>query len=76
MIEFGLDGTIISANQNFLDAVGYSLEEVRGQHHSMFVANGESSLPEYKAFWEELRQGQFKSGEYRRVGKNNREVWL
>ncbi len=76
VIEFALDGTIMAANQNFLDALGYSLEEVRGKHHSMFVANGESSRPEYRAFWEELRQGQFKSGEYRRVGKNNREIWL
>ena len=76
VIEFALDGTIISANQNFLDAVGYSLEEVRGKHHRMFVNPAESSGPAYKTFWEELRQGQFKSGEYRRVGKNNREVWL
>jgi methyl-accepting chemotaxis protein len=76
VIEFELDGTIISANDNFLAVVGYLLDEVRGQHHRVFVDPAFRNSPEYKAFWQKLGQGQFDAGQYKRIAKNGREVWL
>ena len=76
VIEFEPDGTIITANDNFLGAVGYSLDEVAGRHHRMFVEPGYASSAEYQLFWEALRAGEFKSGELRRLGKGGREVWI
>jgi len=76
VIEFGLDGTILTANTNFLSTVGYSLEEIRGRHHSLFVAPSEASGAEYRMFWEKLRAGQYDTGQYRRIAKGGREVWL
>ena len=76
VIEFNLDGTIITANQNFLDALGYSLEEIRGQHHRMFVSDKERNSPAYRQFWEALARGQYQSAEYLRVGKGGREIWI
>ncbi|WP_037461311.1 methyl-accepting chemotaxis protein [Skermanella stibiiresistens] len=76
VIEFKMDGTILTANPNFLTALGYDLEEVRGRHHSMFVEPTERDGNDYRAFWERLRRGEFQSAEYRRVGKGGREVWI
>ncbi|WP_417320631.1 methyl-accepting chemotaxis protein [Emcibacter sp.] len=76
IIEFELDGTIIKANENFLKTVGYSLEEIQGKHHSMFAEGNYGKSPEYKQFWDDLRSGQFKNGEYKRVGNGGREIWL
>ncbi|HWA75494.1 MAG TPA: PAS domain-containing methyl-accepting chemotaxis protein [Polyangiaceae bacterium] len=76
VIEFEMDGTIIAANQNFLDALGYRLEEIRGQHHSMFVEPTQRATLEYKQFWADLGKGNFRSAEYKRIGKNGREVWI
>ncbi|MBP5856710.1 PAS domain-containing methyl-accepting chemotaxis protein [Marivibrio halodurans] len=76
VIEFELDGTIVRANDNFLDAVGYSLEEVRGKHHRIFVDPAEAAGPDYAAFWEKLRAGSFEAGAYRRIGKGKREIWI
>lgn len=76
VIEFNLDGTIITANENFLGAVGYSLEEIRGKHHRLFVDPSEHSSPEYKSFWEKLARGEFQSGEYKRVGNGGKEIWI
>jgi methyl-accepting chemotaxis protein len=76
MIEFNLDGTIIDANDNFLKVVNYSIDEVRGKHHSIFCDSDYAQGEEYKKFWETLRHGEFLSNEYRRVGKNNKEVWI
>ncbi len=76
VIEFKLDGTVITANQNFLDAVGYSLEEIRGRHHSMFVSDEHRRSPEYANFWAQLRNGQFDAGEYKRIDKQGRDVWI
>jgi methyl-accepting chemotaxis protein len=76
VIEFNLDGTIQTANANFLATVDYSLEEIVGQHHRMFVEPGYASSPDYAAFWRALASGEFQSGEYRRVGKGGREIWL
>ena len=76
VIEFAPDGTILNANDNFLKTVGYSLSEVKGQHHRMFVNTDEQKSPAYAAFWKSLGSGQFQGGEYRRVGHGGREVWL
>jgi methyl-accepting chemotaxis protein len=75
-IEFGLDGTILAANRNFLDVMGYSLDEIRGRHHSMFVEPGYRDSAEYKAFWDRLRAGEYQAAEYKRIGKGGREVWI
>lgn len=76
VIEFQLNGTIISANENFLATMGYTLDEIVGQHHSLFVSPDMASGTEYKQFWKELREGQFKSGEFQRVKKDGEEIWL
>jgi len=76
VIEFNMDGTIIDANENFLSTLGYSLEEIKGQHHSMFVEPQLKSSHEYKAFWEGLNRGEFESKEYKRLGKGGKEVWI
>jgi methyl-accepting chemotaxis protein len=76
VIEFNLDGTIITANANFLATVGYDLEEIQGQHHRMFVDDEYARSDEYREFWEILRSGAFHSGQYRRVGKDGREIWI
>ena len=75
-IEFSLDGQIITANENFLATVGYTLDEVRGKHHSMFLEPGTRSTADYKQFWQDLNRGEFKSAEFRRLGKGSREIWL
>src|SRR6185312_4828166 len=69
VIEFKLDGSIITANRNFLEAVGYDLSEIQGRHHRMFVADEERASAAYKSFWEALNRGEFQSGEFRRLGK-------
>ncbi|KIC15662.1 methyl-accepting chemotaxis protein [Leisingera sp. ANG-DT] len=76
MIEFELDGTILTANQNFLATVGYSLDEIRGQHHRMFCDPEYTSSPEYQKFWADLASGEFSAGEYKRFGKGGKEVWI
>jgi len=76
IIEFKPDGTILTANDNFLAALGYSLDEIKGRHHSMFVAPGEAESNEYRQFWTNLRSGQFQAAEYKRIGKGGREVWI
>ncbi len=76
VIEFELDGTIQHANENFLKTVGYSLEEIKGKHHSIFVDPAESSSSEYRKFWDDLRAGHFQSAQFRRVGKGGKEVWI
>ncbi len=75
-IEFELDGTIITANPNFLNALGYTLDEVKGQHHSMFVEAAEKSSAEYKEFWAALNRGEFQAREFKRIGKGGKEVWI
>ncbi len=76
IIEFSLDGTIIHANQNFLDAMGYKLSEIKGKHHSIFIDPKEAASPEYRQFWSDLKNGEFKSDEFRRLGKGGKEVWI
>jgi len=76
IIEFRLDGTIITANQNFLNIVGYTLAEIVGQHHRMFCEAAYRDSPEYKRFWEKLGRGEFDTGQYKRLGKAGQEAWL
>ncbi len=76
VIEFNMDGTVISANDLFTDTVGYSLDEIKGQHHSMFVEPSFKESTEYRQFWERLNRGEYDSGEYKRVGKGGKEIWL
>ena len=76
VIEFELDGTILAANENFLQTVGYSLEEIVGKHHSMFAEPEYAASAEYKQFWSKLAKGEFFAGEFKRFGKGNKEVWI
>jgi methyl-accepting chemotaxis protein len=76
VIEFNMDGIIQHANENFLTTVGYTLDEIKGKHHSMFVDPAYRASPEYAAFWDALRSGTYSSGEYRRVGKNGKEIFI
>ena len=76
VIEFNLDGTIITANDNFLNALGYTLGEVQGQHHRMFVEESFRASVEYRQFWEALNRGEYQAGEYKRIGKGGKEVWI
>jgi methyl-accepting chemotaxis protein len=76
VIEFEPDGTIVTANDNFLATVGYRLDEIRGQHHRLFVDPVESASPEYQEFWRGLARGEFQSSEFRRVGKGGVEIFI
>jgi len=76
IIEFDLDGTIQTANQNFLDTLGYALEEIRGAHHRIFVAADERDTPQYKELWAKLGRGEFQAAEYRRIAKDGSDVWI
>jgi len=76
VIEFNLDGTIIQANDNFLRALGYSLSEIKGRHHSMFVEQTDRESPAYREFWAALNRGEFQAAEYKRIGKGGKEVWI
>ncbi len=76
VIQFNLDGTVITANANFLAATGYSLDEIKGKHHRMFVTESERHSPAYQQFWAALNRGEFQAAEYKRVGKGGKEVWL
>jgi len=76
VIEFNLDGTIITANQNFLNVLGYRLEEVQGKHHSLFVEPAQRESAEYRQFWDKLRRGEYQAGQYKRIGKGGKEVWI
>ncbi len=76
VIEFSLDGTILTANDNFLDALGYRLDEVEGRHHRMFVPPALAASEEYRRFWARLNAGEFQSAEFKRVGNGGKEVWI
>ena len=76
VIEFTLDGKIVDANKNFLSTLGYTLEEIRGQHHSMFVDAAYRQSPDYRLFWDKLARGEFDAGQYKRIAKGGREVWI
>lgn len=76
VIEFNLDGTVLTANDNFLATLGYSLDEIKGKHHRMFCDPAYANSNEYKAFWQKLNRGEFEAAEYKRLGKGGREVWI
>ncbi|WP_211904841.1 methyl-accepting chemotaxis protein [Xanthomonas maliensis] len=76
VIEFTLDGTVMEANANFLQAMGYQRDEIVGQHHRMFVDAQTRQSEAYRQFWDKLGRGAFDSGRYRRLGKDGREVWI
>ncbi|MEL6062881.1 MULTISPECIES: methyl-accepting chemotaxis protein [unclassified Methylobacterium] len=76
MICFTLDGTITDANANFLSTMGYTLDEIRGHHHRMFMSPADAASPDYAAFWAALTAGQYQAGEFQRIGKGGRVVWI
>jgi len=76
VIEFQMDGTIVSANENFLNTLGYTLDEIKGRHHNMFCEEGVKNSPEYREFWARLNRGESLPGEYLRIGKGGKEVWI
>jgi methyl-accepting chemotaxis protein len=76
VIEFDLQGNILTANDNFLNAVGYRLDEIVGRHHRIFVAPAEHNSPEYLQFWQKLARGEIDSGQYKRIRKDGKEIWI
>ena len=76
VIEFTPTGEILTANDNFLNAVGYRLEEIAGRHHSLFCESHYAGSPDYKQFWERLGRGEYQAAEYKRLGKGGREVHI
>ncbi|HEY0219718.1 MAG TPA: PAS domain-containing methyl-accepting chemotaxis protein [Afipia sp.] len=76
VIEFDLDGTIVTANANFLRTLGYRLDEIQGKHHSIFVPADQRDGADYRLFWEQLRRGEFQSREFMRIAKDGRSVWI
>ena len=76
IIEFTPDGQIITANKHFLDALGYTLPEIKGRHHSLFVDEQTKSSPAYRQFWASLKSGIYQSTEFKRIAKSGKEVWI
>ncbi|HWU61119.1 MAG TPA: PAS domain-containing methyl-accepting chemotaxis protein [Ensifer sp.] len=76
IIEFDMDGKILTANENFCKALGYELSEIQGKSHSLFVDPAERASPDYAAFWANLKRGQFDQRQYKRIAKGGREVWI
>ena len=76
VIEFNLNGEVLTANQRFLDAMGYSLAQIQGKHHRIFCDPSEYNSPEYQRFWEQLRRGEFVVNRFRRLDSHGRDVWL
>jgi len=76
VIEFTMDGIVLTANGNFLNTLGYSLSEIQGKHHSMFVEPAMRGSEAYREFWGTLNRGQYQSAEYKRIGKAGKEVWI
>src|SRR6187431_2799451 len=76
IIHFDMDGLVLYANARFLDASGYRLEEIRGQHHRMFVDADQRDTPAYHEFWANLRAGRTQSAQYKRQGKDGKPLWV
>ena len=76
MIEFNLQGEVLSANDNFLSTMGYRLEDIRGKHHRLFCNREEADSAGYKSFWAQLNRGEYVSGRFQRLGRNGQPIWL
>ena len=76
VIEFDLDGTIVTANENFCKTLGYTFDEIKGKHHSMFAEPAYAGSSEYRAFWDKLNRGEFDAGQYKHIAKGGREIWI
>lgn len=76
IIEFNVDGSILAANENFLKSLGYSIDEIKGKHHSLFCEEEYTSSLDYKRFWDQLGKGEFFVGEFKRIGKGGKVVWI
>ena len=76
VIEFNLDGTVRTANESFLTAFGYSLIEIQGRHHRMFVDSSEQNTEAYKSFWYQLGRGQFQRGRFKRICRSGAPIWI
>lgn len=76
IIEFDLKGNILTANENFCKALGYSLREILGKHHSMFCEPAYTATQEYREFWARLGRGEYDAGAYKRFAKGNKEIWI
>jgi methyl-accepting chemotaxis protein len=76
VIEFETDGTIITANDNFLRAMGYSIGDIAGRHHRMFMESSEREAQSYRQFWAALKQGEFQAGRFRRIRSDGSPIWL
>src|SRR6185503_13822825 len=76
VIEFDLQGNVLTANENFRKASGYSLAELRTMHHRSFVDAADRDTPQYRAFWEKLRAGQTQTAQYKRMNKDGTPIWV
>ena len=76
VIQFDLDGKIETANDNFLSLMGYSLSEIKGRHHRLFVEDSEAASQRYKLFWQKLREGEVQMGEFCRITQAGEEIWI
>jgi len=76
VIEFDMQGHVLTANDNFLDVMGYYLDDIKGEHHRMFVDGDFATSADYKRFWQKLNRGEFDSGRYKRIGNNKKQIWI
>jgi methyl-accepting chemotaxis protein len=76
VIEFDMTGHVLCANDNFLDVMGYTIDDIRGEHHRMFCEPEYATGSEYKRFWQKLNRGEFDSGRYKRIGNNGKTIWI
>ena len=76
VVEFEMDGTVIEANANFLKVMGYTLDEIKGKHHSMFVDEAFRQTADYREFWAKLNRGEYEAAEYKRIAKGGKVVWI
>ena len=76
VVEFNIDGTIVTANELFLKSTGYSLAEIKGRHHSMFLDPSERDTAAYRNFWTKLSRGEYEAAESKRFGKGGKEIWI
>ena len=76
VIEFDMAGNVLTANANFLQALGYQLDEIQGKHHRHFVDPAQAETSSYREFWARLNRGEPQTGDFLRIGKGGRQVWI